>query len=394
MTRASRTRSRIKYVSSSGSVVRTYPPNPSLYPPTVVGTVGPHTLGSEVVSDYVGPPWIDSPFTKKEGKCPRILLNGTRTQTGFVYTSTNLPMNSGACTLYMSEPYNHANFTLAPIAGSTLAAMAMANMNPNKPDIDFPVSILELRELPQLLKDALYIRRFPARAGKKSAKANLMAQFGVLPIARDLLTLFNFAQAVDNREKYLRSLSAGKKRIKRKLTAESWDRYVYDLVPWHPLADNQTSTNKFHIHGHMNRDYWFTARAQLLDPPSERELRSVSERIASGTDTITATQIWNLIPWTWLIDWFFDTGTLLQAYRGGLKWQYEGLNVMYKTTYDMTGTFPNVRTGFMVSWQKPCARAWTLERIQPVVSIYPTFRIPYLTGRQWSILLSLACIKL
>jgi hypothetical protein len=392
MVRVFRNRSRTLYVSGVGSVTRTYPPNPAQFPP-VVTNVGPFTLSEEETHDWYGMPWQDSPFYKEKGRCPRILLNGVRTLSGFVYTSVDVPMQ-GTCVLYMRQPYRYSTFQLTPIASSTLAAMAIANMNPNRPDIDFPVSIAELRELPQLLRDGLYIRMHPASAGRKSAKANLAAQFGVLPIIRDLITLFNFAAAVDKREKYLRELSAGSKRIKRKLTTESWDRVINDLVPFHSVADNQTSTNKMNIQGHMTRDYWYTARARLLNPPSERELRSISEKLVSGMYTISAQQAWNLIPWTWLIDWFTDTGTTLAAYRGGLPWKYEGLNVMYKTTYNMTGAFPNVRAGFTVSWQFPSSHAEVLERIQPVVSIYPEFRIPYLTGRQWSILTSLAVIKL
>jgi hypothetical protein len=101
-----------------------------------------------------------------------------------------------------------------------------------------------------------------------------------------------------------------------------------------------------------------------------------------------------LIPWTWLLDWFSDTGAILGAYRGGLKWQYEGLNVMYKTDYYVSGVFPNPRAGLVPTLTEPKAHAVSKVRIQPFVSIYPNWRIPYLTARQWSILQSLTVLKL
>lgn len=272
--------------------------------------------------------------------------------------------------------------------------MAIANMNPNRPDVDLPVSILELRELPQLLRDGLSILNAKGSPAHGSARALLVAQFGIAPIIRDLVSLFDFAKSVDQRETYLRELSRGSKRIKRKLHEEFWDGVSTGHVAFHSSADNLSASNKIDLRGTMSRKYWFTARASLLDPPPTRELRSLSSDIVLGINTISAQQLWNLVPWTWLLDWFTGTGTLLGAYRGGLKWQWSHLNVMYETDYKISGSFPSPRAGFDYSPQEPESHAVTKFRTQPSVSIYPQWRMPYLKASQWSILSSLAILKI
>jgi hypothetical protein len=229
---------------------------------------------------------------------------------------------------------------------------------------------------------------------KRLAKAQVVAGFGLRPLISDLVALFDFAAAVDRREKYLRELSVGFKRIKRKLTTEEWDGQAPSQTAFHTLVDEQSSTNRVTISCHGTRTYWFTARAKLVCPLTEREIKNLSAYITYGLHTITAKQLWELIPWSWLIDWFTTTGDLLAAYRGGLKWQWEGLNLMYSTTYYMTAYFPNPRSGFVITPMNPNAKATTKTRVVPVLFGLPVWRMPYLTASQWSILSSLAILRI
>jgi hypothetical protein len=382
MARVTRSRSRTLRGSISGSVIRT---------PFAQYTTTTTPLGVEYCDDSVGAPWLDSQFDHRKGIVPEITLNGTRSQSGIIYVSTDLPLNPVPYD-YMRRPWLYGSFERTAIPG--LAAMAVANANPNRPDIDLPVSILELRELPSLLRDASGIMAGAMTPAKGSAKANLALQFGLLPIANDVATLFDFAKKVNAREKYLRELSSGKKRIKRNLAVEEWDHAVNDLLAFHTNADNFVSSNKVHIRGKMKRRYWYTMRASLLDVLPEREIRSLAPQLVLGTNTISASQLWNLVPWTWLIDWFTTTGDLLAAYRGGLKWQWSNLNIMYQTDYYMTALFPNPRSGFTYTPQNPNSHATRKIRVQPAVLTYPQWRIPYLTGRQMSILSSLAILRI
>lgn len=349
-------------------------------------------MSTEKCTDFTGSPWTDTTFDLRRGVCPRVTLNGARTQSGILYTSTDVPLGNTPMSC-LRDPFLRMEFARTPIPSGTLAAMAVANANPNRPDIDLPVSIAELRELPSLLKDVTGLLAGKLTPARAPAKANLAVQFGVLPLVSDIGKLFKFAQLVNARETYLRELSRGKKRLRRNLTKESWTGVTSPLVAFNSTSDN-TGTTKCIVTGKMNRTYWYTMSAGLLDIPTEREIKSLAPELVLGVHSITAEMLWNLVPWTWLIDWFSDTGTLLGAYRGGLRWRYSRLNVMYQTEYDMVAKFTTVRNGFTVTPTQPQGRAVTKVRIQPTVSIFPTWRIPYLTGRQLSILSSLAILRI
>jgi len=392
MTRVTRSRSRILRGTHSGSVVRTYPPNPAAFP-TETYTYMSGDLSKEYCDDSFGTPWIDTQFAVAKGVCPRVSISGVRYLFGLVYTSTDVPLQSGVC-LLMREPYNYTYFIRDPLNDSALTQMALANMNPNRPVADLGVDLLELREIPELLRDATELLSHLPGSRTHSAKANIVAQFGILPIIRDVVALFDFVNVVDRREKYLRELSSGFKRIKRKLTEEAWDAISPAQVPFPPLSDDQSATNAAYVSCHATRSYWFTARAKLVCPLTEREIHSLSARIAYGVDTITAKQLWELIPWSWLIDWFSTTGDLMAAYRGGLKWQWEALNLMYSTTYDMSIIYPFPRSGFNYTPSHPQGKCTVKIRRNPVYNAIPQWRIPYLNFSQVSILLSLATIRI
>jgi len=294
----------------------------------------------------------------------------------------------------MREPFSYTNyFGRAPLSDIALTQMALANMNPNRPVADIGVDLLELRELPELLRDATDLLRHLPGGRKHSAKANIVAQFGLLPIIRDVMTLFDFANEVDKREKYLRELSSGYKRIKRKLTEEEWTTFSPAQIPWPATAEDNLVTNAAIVRCEATRTYWFSARAKLICPLTERDIRSISAKIVYGVHTITAKQLWELIPWSWLIDWFTTTGDLMAAYRGGLKWQWEALNIMYSTTYNTFLEIPLVRSGFTVTPRHPQGKATVKERRMPVLFGMPVWKIPYLSFSQISILLSLTTLR-
>lgn len=385
MPRIARTRSRILRASGVGSVVK-----------TIFGSflssssVGPYQMGQEAVSDFVGAPWTDSTFYLERGISPSVLFNGVYPAGFIVNTLVDVPLEQGASEL-MSKPWIH--FPMNPLTPTTLANMARANMNPNRPAIDLPVSLVELREIPKLLKDLTELLAIAQRGARDAARANLAGQFGVLPIIRDVMTLFDFAKEVDKKEKYLRELSRGDKRISRSLHKEEWSTSSSSVVILSPTAGVPTGPSSGYVTCEASREYWFTARAHLLNPPPERELRSLSAEITLGTDTVHIEQLYALTPWSWLIDWFSDTGTILAAYRGGLEWDYGDLNVMYRTKYHTKLYAPNLPVTISMVPGRPQAKAVQKERIQPFTgSVLPSWRIPYLDGRQWSILSSLAIL--
>lgn len=379
-------------MSQSGYVKRTIAGQPDAYEYS-----GPYQLGFESCDDWVGGAWTPSPFRLERGVFPRVSANGVHSKSGITFTGVNVPL-FGSWNDKCHRPWLHFNQT--PISDSALAMMAMANMNPNKPNVDLPVSIAELRELPTLIRDAGLVALNASRGGsavKKVAKANLMAAFGIVPILADLKTLLNYVIAVDNREKYLRELArSGGRHLRRKLKSEAWTASS-QAIAFSSWMDIYVTPTQFKLDVAATRTYWFTARARLLNPPAERDIHALAFRAVTGTQVDPSTVIaaaWELLPWSWLIDWFTTTGSIVAALRNGITWKYQDLCVMHETEYKSKGSFPVLSAHTTVSPQNPEGIATVLYRALPSVSIYPEFRTPYLTWKQWGILSSLLALRL
>jgi hypothetical protein len=385
MARVSRTRTRNLAYAGPGTNnwVRTNGSSPGgeTYPQQLVA--------EESCSDFVGTPWADSSLNLFRSKYPQTTCSGSYSSSGWNYVYANVPLNVAPST-YLRRPWTNASMTHpSPIPTAVLAQMAIANANPNRPVIDLPVSILELRELPSLLRDAGRIANGgPARG---SARANLMAQFGILPIISDIQKLLNFAEQVARREQYLRELSSGMKRIKRSITDESWTGQSTHIA-WPTWVSQSGSLAQINLQA--TRKYWYTVRARLQFALSEREIQSHAWKIVLGLDTPSIAAAWELLPWSWLIDWFSTTGTLLHAHRGGIPWSYEGLCVMHETKYNQVVTFPNKESHINPTPSSP--QGYTVVKTRAVVPLVwslPLFYSPYLTSRQLSILASLFVLR-
>jgi len=266
--------------------------------------------------------------------------------------------------------------------------MAIANMNPNRAVVDLPVAIAELREIPELIRDTGRVLT-KHRKAPSAGKAHLMAQFGWVPLISDLAALLNFTKKVAEREKYLRRLNSGFVRIKRKIGEEAGS-FTENTTPWPGTVEPTPAFNTANTVFKWKRIHWASARLQLSVALSERDLRLAAFDAVLGLGGGISKQAWELLPWSWLIDWFTNTGDILGAYRSGIKFSWKALNIMSMTTWDIKMTFPSVRPTFHVSLTTPQGIA-TLKRRQQavIVSTYPQFYIPYLNAGQWGILAAL-----
>ena len=342
--------------------------------------------------DYHGSPLVNSPLDIKKGRFPAIHVSGTRSDAIWTYTITHSPVIQGVYNV-AKAPWNTPALTQAPLSEATLAAKAIANVNPNRPSIDLLVSIAELRELPELLRDAGRILLGSNRKLRHAAKANLVAQFGIAPLYSDIKKLLKFTELVSKREYHLHRLQTKGARFKRSLGDESWSGSSNGYTCFSPRVD-VSGFSKINLSVNATRDYWYTVNAHLTGSWSERELQTLAWRTALGLDTISASSLWELLPWSWLIDWFSNTGDILAAYRTGIPWTWSNLCVMHRTTYYTTGQFSPLKAGLTVDLQNPNGKATVKVRYTPLlVWTLPEFSVPYLTGSQWSILASLTALR-
>jgi hypothetical protein len=185
---------------------------------------------------------------------------------------------------------------------------ARNNSRPDRPVQNLAIALIELRDIARLLKvsgDTLI---------SKGASAYLSYEFGWKPIISDLRKLVDLQASISKRFKFL--LANSGKTVKR-------ERVLYEM-------DGQLVQDQFVVGGdpaprsvsppagtYYSEGKW-TARAVYhtsfkyeMPDVGLREPTGAEKRMLSGLN-IDLSVLWNVLPWSWLIDWFSTAGDLIE----------------------------------------------------------------------------------
>lgn len=284
---------------------------------------------------------------------------------------------------YAAPYYQTATFGhLALPALSTDAAnatKAFARTNPSRPSIDLPTALVEMRELPELFRwTGKYLIH-------KGADAFLSYQYGWKPLIRDMHSTMMFSSHFRKRmDEVRRSYDKGGLRSRFSLGSAH-------ATGGNAVAISSDNGDLIQARATINttRTSWATVRwypdNPSLLPIGSVELENAVRRAIGGLTPDLATT-WNLIPWSWLTDWFGTMGDFLIANRNYLGYSHSACHVMHKTitTHKYTplpykGAYPALNGG---------EATMTVTSLRRGVSIGPTVTadVPCLTGQQLSIL--------
>jgi hypothetical protein len=291
----------------------------------------------------------------------------------------------------------HLSVTL-PSEGADMAT-AMARSNPNRSDISLPTFIGEMKDFPatirQLGKAALLTRknaRNLSRKGqaKEAAGLYLAYRFAIAPLISDLRKIINFQDSVQKRMHELdRLYSKGglKRRINLSTTSAS-------AVGSTTIATEIgiTLTCKTHTMTSVRR--WATVRWLPTTKPSfktDDQKRKLARKLVFGLNAFSlGLTAWELLPWSWLADWFFNVQSLLEAHANTVPATCVHRNLMtyWKTSvsYSRTDAWTSVFRG-----GDGTTKAESKLRSQPSLSLNSSF--PLLSGKQLSILGALSVSK-
>lgn len=208
---------------------------------------------------------------------------------------------------------------------------ALANMNPSKPIVDLPLFLFELKDFPRMLKGLGDILRngMSPRGVRNLPDHQLAWSFGWAPLISDLTSLLNLQKSIAERIAYLQALERGS-RVRRTLFDGEILRTItpngYTIASGGPtptLVADVRLTEYLRV--------WYTAKAKLMTTlPSGSELGDLARGLVLGR-TLSAATLWNMIPWSWLIDYFINVSDVLAAGRGYLPFHVTWLNIMAST---------------------------------------------------------------
>ena len=283
---------------------------------------------------------------------------------------------------------------------------ALARSNPSKPVIDAPRSILELKDIPETIRQAasvvLDFRR--GRLNPRSARnawnalrhgagAYVGYEFGIRPIVSDVNRLLKFQESWDRRFHELKRLysTGGLRKTGRIYSSTKSDGDSSKAIE--SVSSLVINARQERI---TTREMWYSARwkpdwprlnqswAQHVSP-NDAAIRRQAYQAITGAN-LNPVVIYDLIPWSWLGDWFTNFHDMLASNSYSVPAVCDSVCIM-------------THTKTVVSWRQlneiqlagtQGGLAYALrehkERAVGSGSNYPTATIPTLNGWQLSIL--------
>jgi hypothetical protein len=348
----------------------------------------------EVTNDVTGP-GDNAPFSVKRITRSGGLVNGRQSSnlTGYEYFNCPCGVQAGPDSYYTS----HAS--LPTYNPGLLASEVLSRTNPSRPSAQILVTGAELRELPGLAKELLRIRSgnlrkfFDLNHWRKLgvvAKRNLMIQFGILPIISDLDVLLTFQSLVDQRVRELERLKTRGLRRTIQLRSDSVSTKILNqTIQSSPSlhADVSKTTSKI-IKGHVR---WHVTRNFEL---ADESMRAMARKIIMGNQLDHMT-LYELMPWSWLIDYFTNLGNLVSSTRNLLDVGHGSVRIMTHTRTEVATSnhdWGNGAGGTRITCTE--IRNSREDKTRDLASPTLAAKTDLLTPGQTSILGSLAAIRL
>lgn len=216
---------------------------------------------------------------------------------------------------------------------------AAAETNPSASEFDVPIFVAELRDVPSLLKNV------GSKLSKYGASEYLKYQYGWKPFVRDVQNLVKGVDKLDrifNNVKRLRSGDILRRRygLPSSTRVPFSERYTAESIsntPWGDwgirLEDNVA------IDGYIER--WCVLRYQAEAPEGLPDSASgqlaLAKKIAYGM-TIDGSTAWELMPWSWLLDWCTNTSEYIRSQRNTLGVKVVDSTLMRHTVAKATVT--------------------------------------------------------
>lgn len=288
--------------------------------------------------------------------------------------------------------------------------------NPSRPYVDAGVFIGELKDFPSMgraiwhnanrIYKGLGRRNMTHRERLDTAFRNsareltnadehfIANQFGWLPFVNDVFKFASVGEAIEKRVKELKNLQQrGSK--SRTITLETIQDNSKSQVPIHTVWA--------YLNGTLTRSrslrVWGSGRYTLEDSSplkhaDSRELFALARKAVMGLH-VDGSTAWNLMPWSWLMDWGSNTGDLIASTRNivGAK-ASGGVCVMTRRSYATEVRLIKPPGQGKISGGVMQSLVLSRKReVYPSGFVLPEMGVQLLTARQSAILSSLATLR-
>lgn len=309
---------------------------------------------------------------------------------------------------------------LTTLDKSNYAWRALSEGNPSAPDMSLPTFVSEMKDIPSLVKNwyGMFIRGKKAYqallrveggpgTGRRlselllqipeiAASGHLTWRWAIAPFIRDVRKMADYGFLMMRRMAMLRALQNGKVIRTRVALGGSTQRIVQSGQILHSEGAS--------LHGKRVTDYtqkvWATVQYKMpggkLFPYIEAELLNKAHRLVYGITTHEAlATAWELMPWSWFVDWFAGIGTVINATNNTLGLVHSGVSLMNYTHSESSIEVDPATSDSWVSLNGDYHESYERKErfnVSPVLPFAPTY-LPVLTGKALSILGSLVVLQ-
>jgi len=312
---------------------------------------------------------------------------------------------------------------LTALGKSNYAWNILSKTNPSAPDVSLPTVLAEMRDIPSLVKNwySLFLTRTPGlRRGKFGldyrtperltqmiqrlpeliASGHLTWRWAIAPFIRDMKSILTAQTLMNRRMDELRRLGNARGIRKRCSLARNSVPVRTENVILHSegATVRGTTLNTFTEQVWGSVRYNVSTSALLKSwPRSNAKLHHLAWRLVHGITTWEAmATAWELMPWSWFVDWFAGVGTVINALNNTLGLTHSDCCLM-RTTKCVSEISVNPATSD--AWVLPLQGDYyvTYERkerfvVAPLLPFAPSY-LAISDGRATSILGSLAVLR-
>lgn len=274
---------------------------------------------------------------------------------------------------------------------NNLAWEILSNTNVSQPSVNIPTFAAELRDIPSM------IYWWGKNIFRNVASANLTVKWGYRPLISDVLKLLQFQKLYNKKLAELEHLRD--KRSIRKRTFLSKGRLVEGPTRLFinsqgvSIQADRTVVHSYRMWGSVN----YKLQSDFVFPEkASDEMMYFTRRLLFGHNARGLLETaWELIPWSWLIDWFTGFGDVISATNNTIPTTWSNICIMRTMRSD---AYYSIVPGAWQSWVRlngvPSENHVIKERFTafPVLPFSPSLR-RLSDVDAWSVLASLAVLK-
>jgi len=298
---------------------------------------------------------------------------------------------------------------------------AVAISNPSRPEVLTGAFLFELRDLPKLYHLAAGIENFLQGIGRiskfnhqidgavsaewvlqqlkpslgngihhsrKLAVANLTIQFGIVPMIADIKSMLDVAMNFERRRREINQLYSGRG-LRRKVNIGS--PKIVESSVFTTLYSSEGLIFQTSVLKKSWRKTWVTLRWKPNNPSTLPPLDVELWRTMMGlTPSHILSTAWELLPWTWFMDYFSNTGDVIGGLTNSMNAHLVMGALMHETRQSQHHDSVTVTKSSGKSVVLSAGRASRHTKLRTpmnLVSAAPT--LPIISANQLSILSSL-----